>query len=117
MINIKIRQPGRVVLRRLDDQLNNMSGPDRVAQVMRKLPEINGDGQAFLEVAINLTPEDTTEIVRQLKTDNPGAADVLKRLGYWHPREEKHHIRHTLICLLGVLAASQPNLKKLRHLS
>lgn len=117
MINTKIRQPDRVVLHRLDNQLNDVSGSDKVVQVLRKLPKINGDGHAFLELVVNLTPKDTTEIIRQLKADNPGAADILKTLGYWYSKDDKHHIRHTLICLMGVLAASQTSPKKLRHLS
>jgi len=94
------------------------SNLDEIMQILDRLPHINEAGRRTLELMVNLTVEDGTKIMRYIERYNPGLSDVIKRLGCWFPKTEKHHVRLLLLCLVMVLMASQIQLpRKLKHLS
>jgi len=102
----------RVVLRNIDG--STILGGDalvtdlaeEVMRVLDQLPKINGAGHRSLEIVSRLTPSDATEVMRVLKNTNPGVVETIRSLGLWFPADDKHHVRHTLLCLLSVVAAS-----------
>lgn len=119
MIKLKPR-PNRVILRGIDKPTTLSSDVlttnpvDEVVKMLNQLPEINGAGHRSLEVVSRLTPNDLTEIMRELKVTNPGAADIIKELGFWFPRDDKHHVRQAFLCLASAIAAS--GVRKLHQL-
>ncbi len=119
VIRPKLR-PGRIVLRRINEpamlsrDILATNSVDEVVRILNQLPEINGAGHRGLEVVSRLTPNDMTEVMRVLKVANPGAADIIKKLGFWFPRDDKHHVRHAFLCLASAIAASE--VKKLHQL-
>lgn len=108
------QRPGRVVLHRIDEPATLLSRDvlatnlvDEVVGMLNQLPEINGAGHRGLEVVSRLTPDDMTRVMRKLKVANPGAADIIKKLGFWFPKDDKHYVRHAFICLASAIAASE----------
>jgi len=113
-------RPGRIILRRIDE-LATLNGDilatnpvDEVVRMLNQLPEINGAGHQGLEVVSRLTPTDMTEVMRVLKVANPGAANIIKKLGFWFPKDDKHHVRHAFLCLASAIGASR--VRKLHQL-
>jgi len=122
MIRHKIKTD-RVVLRRIHGPTAAMIGKDassvspieETVRLFDQLPPINGRSHYILKLVASLTADDIGEVVRQLKIKNPGMVGVIKELGFWFPKGDKHHIRQALVCAIGAVAASS-EATKLHHL-
>lgn len=111
MIKHQIRTADRTVLRRIhgsgESGRKDKSDPiEEIVGLLSQLPRVNGMGQYSLDLVSRLTASDIGKVVHQLKRINPGLAGVIKDLGYWFPKDDKHHIRHALVCAIGAVAAS-----------
>lgn len=80
-------------------------------RLLDQLPRVNGRGHYVFDLAAQLTADDIGEVVRQLKDTNPGMVGVIKELGYWFPKDAKHHVRQAFVCLAGAVAASTEPVK------